>query len=97
MSGISFEWDERKNAANRRKHDVSFEEAQSVFLDEDAVQFFDEPHSSSEERFLMLGRSSRLRLLLVAHTFRADDSVIRIISARGATGEEGRHYAGRKP
>ena len=61
------------------------------------VQFFDEPHSSSEERFLMLGRSSRLRLLLVAHTFRADDSVIRIISARGATGEEGRHYAGRKP
>ncbi|MHC5055691.1 MAG: BrnT family toxin [Planctomycetota bacterium] len=97
MSEMSFEWDERKNAANRKKHGVSFEEAQSVFLDEDAVQFFDEPHSSSEERLLMLGRNSRFRLLLVAHTFREDDSAIRIFSARRATREEGKHYAGRRP
>ncbi len=97
MPGISFEWDERKHARNRRKHGVSFEEAQSVFLDEEAVQFFDEPHSSAEERYLMLGISSLFRLLLVAHTFREDDSVIRIISARRATRGEGAHYAGRKP
>lgn len=96
MATISSEWDERKNARNRSKHGVSFEEAQSVFLDEHAVQFFDERHSSSEERFLMLGRSSHFRLLLVAHTFREPGSVIRIISVRRATRKEGRHYVGRK-
>ncbi|MHC4253038.1 MAG: BrnT family toxin [Planctomycetota bacterium] len=68
-----------------------------MFLDEDAVQFFDEPHSSAEERYLMLGMSSRFRLLLVAHAFREDDSVIRTISARRATTEESKHYTGRKP
>jgi uncharacterized DUF497 family protein len=97
MLDIAFEWDERKNAENRRRHGVSFEEAQSVFLDEHAVQFFDESHSSSEDRFLMLGMSSHLRLLVVAHAFRERDSVIRIISARKTTKREGRHYPGRKP
>ncbi|MHC4201763.1 MAG: BrnT family toxin [Planctomycetota bacterium] len=97
MGDISFEWDERKSNENRRKHGVSFEEAQSVFLDERAVQFFDEPHSSSEERFLMLGMSSHFRLLVVVHAFREGDSVIRIISARKATTMESGHYPGRKP
>ncbi|MHC4505525.1 MAG: BrnT family toxin [Planctomycetota bacterium] len=97
MGDISFEWDERKSNENKSKHGVSFEEAQSVFLDERAVQFFDESHSSSEDRFLMLGMSSHFRLLVVVHAFRARDSVIRIISARRATRREGRHYAGRKP
>ncbi len=94
---VAFEWDERKSAENLRKHGVSFEEAESVFLDEHAVQFFDEPHSSSEDRFLMLGMSSRFRLLIVAHAFRERDSVIRIISARKTTKREGWHYPGRKP
>jgi hypothetical protein len=89
---ISFEWDERKNVENQEEHGVSFEEAQSVFLDEQAVQFFDEPHSSTEERFVMLGMSSRFRLLVVAHAFRRRGSAIRIISARRATRREAGHY-----
>ena len=97
MSSIAFEWDERKNAENQRKHGVSFEEAQSVFLDEQAGQFFDEPHSCSEDRFLMLGMSSHFRLLIVAHAFHARESVVRIISARKTTKREGQHYPGRKP
>ena len=97
VGDISFQWDERKNTENRRRHGVSFEEAQSVFLDEYAVQFFDESHSSSEERFLMLGVSSHFRLLMVVHAFRERESVIRIISARKATRKEGGQYPGRKP
>lgn len=97
MSDISFDWDERKSNENKAKHGVSFEEAQSVFLDERAVQFFDESHSSSEDRFLMLGMSSHFRLLVVVHAFRERDSVIRIISARKATRKEGGHYPGRRP
>ena len=97
MGDISFEWDDRKGEENKRKHGVSFEEAQSVFLDEHAVQFFDESHSAEEERFLMVGMSSHFRLLIVAHAFRERDSVIRIISARRAARREGRYYPGRKP
>ncbi len=93
---MAFEWDERKNRGNREKHGVSFEEAQSVFLDEHAVQFFDEAHSILEERFLMLGMSSHFRLLVVVHAFRERDSTIRIISARRATREEGGYYPRRK-
>ena len=62
---IKFEWDPAKAASNLKKHGVSFEEAQTVFYDEFAVQFFDEPHSSQEDRFLMLGMSSGAHLLLV--------------------------------
>lgn len=64
---IEFEWDSAKAAANLRKHGVSFEEARSVFYDEFAVQFFDEDHSTDEERFLLLGMSTGARLLLVCH------------------------------
>ena len=97
MSNIQFEWDERKSQLNRRKHGVSFEEAQSVFLDENAVQFFDAPHSDGEDRFLMLGLSSHLRILMVSHAYRHEDAVIRIISARLATKKERGYYTGGTP
>ena len=64
---IKFEWDSPKASANLKKHNVSFDEAKSVFYDEFAVQFFDEEHSSHEERFLMLGMSSGAKLLIVCH------------------------------
>jgi uncharacterized DUF497 family protein len=91
---IRFEWDPAKAKANVRKHGVSFEEAQSVFYDEFAVQFFDEEHSSDEERFLMLGVSSGARLLLVCHCERESGNVIRIIAARRATKRESAFYGG---
>lgn len=91
---INFDWDPQKAAANLKKHQVSFEEAQSVFFDEYAVQFFDEEHSAEEERFLMLGYSSGARLLIVCHCERDHGNVIRIISARKATKRESAFYRG---
>ena len=85
---IRFEWDERKNQSNRKKHRISFEAAQSVFFDEQAIEFPDPDHSDEEARFLMLGRSYLLRVLVVCHCFRQSETVIRIISARKATSEE---------
>lgn len=89
---IKFDWDPAKAAANLKKHGVSFEEAQSVFYDEFAVQFYDDAHSSDEERFLMLGMSGSAHLLLVCHCERAGGGVIRIISARKATKKESSYY-----
>jgi uncharacterized DUF497 family protein len=89
---VKFEWDPSKAAANLRKHQVSFEEAQSVFYDDHAVQFFDEEHASEEDRFLMLGMSSQAQLLLVCHCEREAGQVIRIISARKATKRERTFY-----
>jgi hypothetical protein len=94
---IAFEWDSAKAAANARKHGVSFEEAQSVFYDEFAVQFFDDDHSSDEERFLLLGMSTGARLLLVCHCERDGGNVIRIISARRATKRESAFYGSEQP
>jgi uncharacterized DUF497 family protein len=91
---IKFEWELPKATANLKKHQVSFDEAKSVFYDEFAVQFFDEEHSSNEERFLMLGISSNSRLLLVCHCEREHGEVIRIISARKATKRESAFYQG---
>jgi uncharacterized protein len=91
---VEFEWSPQKERANRDKHGVSFEEAKSVFYDEFARQFFDEEQSSNEERFIMLGLSNRLQVLVVCHCERASGSVIRIISARKATANERRHYEG---
>jgi len=91
---ISFEWDASKAAANLRKHQVSFDEAKSVFHDEFAVQFFDEEHSSDEDRFLMLGMSIAAKLLIVCHCEREHGEVIRIISARRATKRESAFYQG---
>jgi len=97
MDGLTFVWDDRKNKENRRKHDVSFEEAQSVFFDDDAREFFDPDHSEDEERFLLIGRSYRLRILLICHCFRESERVIRIISARRATKKERAvYYGGRR-
>lgn len=93
---IKFEWDSRKAAANVKKHGISFEEAQSVFYDEFAVQFFDDDHSSSEERFLLLGMSTGARLLLVCHCERDAGTTIRIISARKATRGESIFYGSDK-
>ena len=93
---IKFEWDESKAAANLKKHQVSFEEARSIFFDEFSVQFFDEDHSSDEERFLMLGMSSEAKLLIVCHCEREQGVVIRIISARKATKRESAFYRGPK-
>jgi hypothetical protein len=96
MKDLRFEWDEAKNRANRREHGVSFEEAQTVFLDENAVRFFDPDHSDDEDRFLMLGISFHLRILVVCHCFRASDTSIRIISARKADRKEEADYWNRR-
>jgi uncharacterized DUF497 family protein len=94
---IQFEWDSAKAAANVRKHGVSFEEAQSVFYDDFAVQFFDDEHSPDEERFLLLGMSTGARLLLVCHCERDAGNTICIISARKATRSESTFYGSEKP
>jgi uncharacterized DUF497 family protein len=93
---IKFEWDAAKATLNKKKHGVSFDEAQSVFYDELALQFFDDESSESEDRFLMLGFSDEARLLIVCHCEREQGSIIRIISARKATKSEGEYYRGIK-
>jgi uncharacterized protein len=92
MNTLRFEWDPAKARSNLRKHAVSFEEARSVFFDEHAVAFYDDEHADWEDRFLLLGLSSQLKLLLVCHCYREADAVIRIISARKATPSESEHY-----
>ncbi len=91
MSDLHFEWDERKNASNRKKHGVSFEEAETVFYDDRAV-LRDDPDEEEEDRFILLGLSAGLRTLVVCHCYREGDSVIRIISARKAHRDERRDY-----
>ena len=91
---IQFEWHPSKATANLKKHQVSFEEAQTVFYDEFAVQFFDEAHSADEVRFLMLGMSVQSKLLIVCHCEREGGGIIRIISARKATKRESAFYQG---
>jgi uncharacterized DUF497 family protein len=89
---LRFEWDEAKNAANRRKHGVSFEEARSVFYDERALLIEDPDDASREERFVLLGMSDAVRMLLVCHCYRKREAVIRIISARRANRGERADY-----
>jgi hypothetical protein len=88
MSALRFEWDPKKAASNLRKHKVSFEDAQTVFSDERALLINDPDHSEEEERFVLLGLSSTMRLLVVIHCYRAADNVIRLISARKADAHE---------
>ena len=92
MSALRFEWDERKAEVNAKKHGVSFEEARSAFFDERARLIDDPDHSEDEERFILLGLSGSLRLLLVCHCYRTAGNVIRIISARKATARESKSY-----
>jgi uncharacterized DUF497 family protein len=94
MSSIAFEWDPSKASSNQRKHPVNFEEAKSVFYDENAKIIHDPDHSISEDRFVILGTSMVARILVVIHCYRKKDSVIRIISARKATKKETTHYYG---
>lgn len=95
MNELGFEWDEHKAALNIRKHGVSFEEAQTVFRDENAVEFDDPEHSNEEERFLIMGISFKLRMLVVCHCLREQGDMIRLISARKATQREEREYVSR--
>lgn len=92
MKKIEFEWDEKKNKVNAQKHGVSFDEARTVFYDENAIQFFDPEHSESENRFLLLGISFKIKTLVVCHCFRQEETVIRIISARKADKDEEQVY-----
>jgi len=88
MSSLRFEWDPKKAALNLRKHGVSFEDAQSVFSDESGLLIDDPDHSEDEDRFVLLGLSHSLRLLVVVHCYRSEGKVIRIISARKADAQE---------
>ena len=92
MNKLIFEWDDAKNKINLKKHGISFEEAQTVFFDDNAIEFDDPDHSFDEERYLLLGFSQSLKILVVCHCYRGSESVIRIISARKATKKEQRAY-----
>ncbi len=89
---MHFEWDEKKNQVNIRKHGISFEEAQTVFFDPLTKVAPDPDHSKGEVRFVAVGHSARHRLLLVVHCFRDDDEIIRIVSARKLTASERKQY-----
>lgn len=92
---MRIEWDQRKASANFKKHGVAFDDAQSVFYDDFAIQFFDDEHSDDEARFLLLGMSNEARLILVCHCERDAGNIIRIISARKATKYERTFYSGK--
>ena len=92
MKSLRFSWDPAKAEANLQKHGVSFAEAQTVFYDENAVEFYDDEHSEWEDRFLLLEISSKLRLLIICHGYRAEDGIIRLISARKAMNHETQFY-----
>jgi uncharacterized protein len=92
MDIIKFEWDPEKNKSNRREHGLDFSEAETVFLDEYARLIPDPKHSDEEDRFIMLGFSSKARLLTVCHCYRQNDEIIRIISARKADRTESQQY-----
>jgi len=89
-----FSWDENKNKSNIRKHGVSFNEAATVFEDKNAIFIDDEEHSDKEERFIIIGLSGNLRLLVVCHCYRESDNMIRLISARKANNKESNLYRG---
>ena len=85
-------WDRLKAESNLKKHRISFEEAQTVFSDPNARMISDPEHSDDEDRFILLGISAGLRLLVVCHCYKGDDMVIRIISARKANKNEQKQY-----
>ena len=89
---LRFEWDPKKASSNEKKHGVSFEEARTVFFDENAKLIDDPDHSEDEDRFVLLGLSSSLRVILVCHCYRDEGGVIRIISARKASSHESKQY-----
>jgi uncharacterized DUF497 family protein len=92
MNALSFEWDPKKAHSNAAKHGITFDEAKSVFYDENALIIPDPDHSIAEERFVIMGMSSSLRVLVVVHCLRKNNQVIRIISARKAGTKEKQPY-----
>ncbi|WP_319560326.1 BrnT family toxin [Marispirochaeta sp.] len=94
MKHIQFEWDEKKNLSNTKKHKVTFEEAKTVFYDPSALLIHDPDHSENEDRFIIMGMSQSLKILIVCHCYRSDDEIIRIISARKAEKDEINQYGG---
>ena len=92
MKKLHFDWDEKKGRANEKKHGVSFEEACTVFYDEEAIQFYDPDHSEDEDRFILLGLSFKPRVLVGCHCIREAETVVRIILARRADKDEEREY-----
>lgn len=93
MATLRFSWDRAKAQLNLRKHKVSFEEAETAFLDEQALLLDDPDHSSAtEDRFILLGMTAALRVLSVCHCVRESGSLIRLISARRATKAEQKQY-----
>jgi len=87
-----FQWDQNKNLINIQKHKISFEEAETVFCDDNARLISDPEHSITEDRFILLGITYKLKLVIVVHTYKEDDDTIRIISARKATKSESKYY-----
>ena len=96
MGYLEFIWDEKKNRKNIVSHNISFDEAKTTFYDPNAKIIFDPDHSEDEERFIILGLSKFLRLLVVCHYYMENDRVIRIISARKATRKERKQYGGNR-
>jgi len=94
---LKFDWNEEKNIKNVKKHGVAFEEAKTVFQDEMAYEIFDEKHSDDEDRYIIIGLSSKTRELLVCHCYRNGGDIVRIFSARRATKPEITIYERRKP
>ncbi len=92
MNQLEFEWDDKTDKANTKKHGVSFDEAVTVFADEKARLKHDSDHSHSEDRFILLGFSAKLRILVIVHAYRQSDNEIRVISARKATRNERKQY-----
>jgi uncharacterized DUF497 family protein len=92
MENLRFTWDPNKNRTNLSKHGIAFEEAQTAFLDENAKVYFDPDHSEDEDRFILLGVSFQLRVLVVCHCFRESETLVRIISARKADRSEQKDY-----
>ena len=92
MDALEFVWDIKKETLNRKKHGVSFEEAKTAFYDPNALLIADPKHSFEEYRFVLLGLSYNLRLLVICHCYREKESIIRIISARKASKKEERQY-----
>ena len=95
MVEFEIEWDPRKDRANQKKHGVSFQEAAAVFVDERALFMADSEHSEDEDRFVLLGLSATMRIILVCHCYLESDQIVRIISARKATRSERTQYRDR--
>jgi uncharacterized DUF497 family protein len=92
MRKLTFDWDKNKALSNQKKHKVSFQEAKSIFYDQNARLIHDPEHSLSEDRYILLGMSSSLRLLIVCHCYQENEQVIRLISARLANSREHQEY-----